>query len=1208
MPNIPGVNFEYPTGGLALGTQEDVRNESILIIDTAEDGPTDTVVRMRSPAYLRSIYGNKATGNLVRRAEEAWYAQTGRQDIRCLRISDGRKARLEVAEGAGTGLAHEQPTGTSITGQTVLTHPALVLEAKWPSAVYNQTTIRMGYSPTGLLSVILYNPKSGLESYYSYNPDPNAYADVHNVRELADAINADTNAAAVLTATANPLEAHAELVVDPAGDVALPNDGSVYYDVGYAWSLWGSPGGSALAVPTLPTAVAALGGSLAANTYDYKYSALTNVGTTVASSPLAAAIVLTGEVETLAVATGGTGYSVGDVLTVTGGNADCTYTVATISGGGSTGPVATVTETTPGTGYVTATGAATTVAPAGGTGCTVNITVKNTITVTLTRSTSSDHFVIGYKIYRQLAGAGLWYYIATVDQPTSGATFTWSDTGALTPSATITAPAADTTVDAYPATAPDGSNYALTGVTMTADGRMRLNLSERLLLLANESNTPTLAPLSTLINNGSYGAGVFKHWDRTAAYISQTSGNRLAELTKIGEIAGTAYQVLNCPGYAKADLPYAPIVPPPLRYDNSGTDTLVTFSYKLRPLSQAWTGVEDEDPTFDYAAVLGRSGSSTDTLTKFSTKDWADALQVVVRGFVGVIPMLPDDATTVELDFASHLPPDTGQGGGIITPAWYTDYLTAVYGAATYWYGPNTVEVYEVTSGGAFTLAEDIGHAYTISWTDSVGGAEPTAKITFTGADPAHLPQAGTSIYVSYKSLPGKLTQASSLIGVMNKTGWDAWKTYFVTGRRITFGGPLPTPLQLGYAYERDWSVGGDVTILDYTDGIIEWTDRANQPGTSLTTIPPTVVIPAVSGGIPAPDYSSATAPAVATPDWSRLVLYYEYDPEWLDLGTSARALMGGTSGVNMTVSTMYTAMANAYNMISNYRVDHLILPYYCYIDSTKQEPNPVTGVFEPVNAGFQTQLTAALDVMLANVHETMAYISIAPPADNKLITINDWVRKATVVDPSDTVRAANWMSILTNRLVHVFAMQPIVSNPAALQYVSDGIPSFVGAYAELPLNEGMTMHQVPSWVGLRFELSVGQLEDMTASRYITSRVDPHTNLLVVTDVPSAAAAGDDYARSTTTRIVRRICDDVRTAVSPFLGKLSEDAVYNAAATAISNVLKSHLTQGSLRNGSTFKLFASAADRIRGIMNVRLALAVNFEIRIINVVVNLIPA
>jgi hypothetical protein len=767
-------------------------------------------------------------------------------------------------------------------------------------------------------------------------------------------------------------------------------------------------------------------------------------------------------------------------------------------------------------------------------------------------------------------------------------------------------------VNAKPATAPSGGNYAWTGTSLTADDRLRLNLSERLLLLSNDSDTPTLVPLTTAINNGSYGGGVFKHWDRTGAYISQTAGNRLAELTKIGEIAGTAYQIINTPGFAKVDLPYAPIVPPPMRGHVSATDTVTTYTSKLRPLSQAWTGVETEAPTFDYAKVLGRSGVTTATETMYSVNDWADALQVVVKGFVGVIPMLADAATTVELEFAAHLPPDTGQSAlstpTIVPPAWYTDYLTAVYGATTYWQGPDTVEVYEVQSGGAFTLSSDIGHTYSIAWDDSVGGAEPTATITFTGADTTELPQAGTSIYITYKSLPGKLTQASSLIGVMNKTGWDAWKTYFSTGRRVTFGGALPTPIQIGYAYERDWSVGGDVAILDYSEGIIEWTDRSNQPGTSLNTVPPVVVIPSASGAIPSPDWASAITPAVAAPAWSRLILYYEYDPEWVSLGTSARAMMGGTSGVNMTVSSMYDSLDNVYNMISNYRVDHLVLPYYCYLDSTKQEPNPVTGIFEPVNAGFQNQLTAALAGILANVHETMAYIGITPPVNNKLATINDWARKATVVDPSDTVRAANWMSILTNRLVHVMAMQPIVSNPAALQYVSDGIPSFVGAYAELPLNEGMTMHQVPSWVGLRFELSVGQLEDMTASRYITTRVDPHTNLLVVTDVPAAAAAGDDYARSTTTRIVRRVCDDVRRAVSPFLGKLSEDAVYNAAATAISSVLKAHLGIGSLRNGSTFKLYASAADRIRGIMNVRLALAVNFEIRIINVVVNLIPA
>lgn len=82
-----------------------------------------------------------------------------------------------------------------------------------------------------------------------------------------------------------------------------------------------------------------------------------------------------------AVATaGGTGYSVGDVLTVTYGGQTATFTVATLS----TTAVATVTPLARGTFTATTTGAkSTTVAPAGGTGATLTITYRvKDITIT----------------------------------------------------------------------------------------------------------------------------------------------------------------------------------------------------------------------------------------------------------------------------------------------------------------------------------------------------------------------------------------------------------------------------------------------------------------------------------------------------------------------------------------------------------------------------------------------------------------------------------------------------------------------------------------------------------------------------------------------------------------------------------------------------------------------------------------------------------
>lgn len=77
-----------------------------------------------------------------------------------------------------------------------------------------------------------------------------------------------------------------------------------------------------------------------------------------------------GGVATVSIGVAGTGYSALDVLTLDGGNDDCTVTVDTV---GTAGEVTGVTITTAGTGYTVADDYVTSVAPTGGSGCKIDI-------------------------------------------------------------------------------------------------------------------------------------------------------------------------------------------------------------------------------------------------------------------------------------------------------------------------------------------------------------------------------------------------------------------------------------------------------------------------------------------------------------------------------------------------------------------------------------------------------------------------------------------------------------------------------------------------------------------------------------------------------------------------------------------------------------------------------------------------------------------
>ncbi len=91
----------------------------------------------------------------------------------------------------------------------------------------------------------------------------------------------------------------------------------------------------------------------------------------------------------------GTGYTVGDVLTVVGGSGDATVTVATITGGGATGPVGTISLTTAGTsGYKIGTGNLTT----GGTGIGCTVAIATIVEGGITRKYVD--FAINCKLFR----------------------------------------------------------------------------------------------------------------------------------------------------------------------------------------------------------------------------------------------------------------------------------------------------------------------------------------------------------------------------------------------------------------------------------------------------------------------------------------------------------------------------------------------------------------------------------------------------------------------------------------------------------------------------------------------------------------------------------------------------------------------------------------------------------------------------------------
>ncbi|MBM2817028.1 MAG: hypothetical protein HW421_3790 [Ignavibacteria bacterium] len=101
--------------------------------------------------------------------------------------------------------------------------------------------------------------------------------------------------------------------------------------------------------------------------------------------------ITSGNVKTVSIANGGTGYSVGNTLTILSGGGNCTLTVTSVSGGVVTG----VSIAIAGTAYSIGNDYSTSVAPVGGTGCTINVT---DITGTADNAAATMFQILGNKI------------------------------------------------------------------------------------------------------------------------------------------------------------------------------------------------------------------------------------------------------------------------------------------------------------------------------------------------------------------------------------------------------------------------------------------------------------------------------------------------------------------------------------------------------------------------------------------------------------------------------------------------------------------------------------------------------------------------------------------------------------------------------------------------------------------------------------------
>ena len=193
------------------------RNRRVVILGTAEDGPMYEPIQVEKPEDAEFVFGRLGAGDLVRGIFECWDVQGGYPTVVGVRVGNGTKSVLEIEETTGAGADQEQ--GSDFT--------SLKLEALYPGAIYNGVSI--GYDDNR--NVGIYNPKTGLTSLISIDTDnpTNPNVDAHNVAELVDSINADTNLNSILVASYSGILSDYEVAI--SGGSAGVNATTTYVEV-----------------------------------------------------------------------------------------------------------------------------------------------------------------------------------------------------------------------------------------------------------------------------------------------------------------------------------------------------------------------------------------------------------------------------------------------------------------------------------------------------------------------------------------------------------------------------------------------------------------------------------------------------------------------------------------------------------------------------------------------------------------------------------------------------------------------------------------------------------------------------------------------------------------------------------------------------------------------------------------------------------------
>lgn len=513
---------------------------------------------------------------------------------------------------------------------------------------------------------------------------------------------------------------------------------------------------------------------------------------------------------------------------------------------------------------------------------------------------------------------------------------------------------------------------------------------------------------------------------------------------------------------------------------------------------------------------------------------------------------------------------------------------------------------------------------YTVTW-DPTDTSNPILSIAIDSTYMSNYINVGDYILIDVDTVIGRLIPVATynLISQSN-----SFYEYFISGNKITFGAALPGSIRLTYRYIRDYTINENVVLESSYDGKFKWIDTTYTLGSIgdpevirptggtglgiLKTHPLakqgyTTLIPQCSymdAGTVDPNYrlihrdnNNGSAFDVST---VIVGLNYTYEPEWPNITVIPLTLQGGTSGINIPNDQKYNELISTLGNIEQYTPDIIVLGDL-YLDDTKTVNNPITGLIEETNAGFQNVLNEFVKSQNKESRPCFGLISVKNPTNYSPESINNWIDKLTRIDSKEPTRAANVIYTFRDydpKFIGVVAA-PLIKSLNGTTYITTGEATIAAMASALPPNEALNHKPIMNIVGVPYNLTRSQADILAKNNLITYTYSNPYGYVIAND-PTILGLASDYNTISVVISMQDITASVRDVLTTFLGKRYDDPIKNAMQSAVNRIITEKKIEGIIVDA---KAIISATPQMQrlGSVNCQLIVRPAFGIKTITI-------